>query len=127
MGKGQLVFGEALYFKDIDIFFNVLTHNKFSSPQDKIIKFTTLCLIYGLHDYAVLILTKALNHSLLEKDIYNNILETILKYDKKYNHIAFPGSSKIVGLLQRLIFKLQKNKPSWSEADHFLGNRSNWR
>ena len=126
MGKGQLIFGDALYFKNIDMFFHLLSNNKIALSKEKIIKFVILCLVYGMHDYAISILTYAFHRSLLEKASYGDILNLILKYDKKHRHLSFWGASKIIGLLQRLSFKLRKDSSQWADADFFLGNRSNW-
>ena len=53
-GKGQLIFGDALYFRKVDVFVNdLLKINDVSFCISKIYKAVMCCLVFRLFDYAV--------------------------------------------------------------------------
>lgn len=128
LGRGQLVFGDALYFKKIPVFLETLKENE-DAEENKIkaIKFISISLLYGMNDYAIALLKECYKQGIIPQDGYDSILKGISAGDKKYRFFLFPGARYLVALFIRLTFFLKKNNFEWSDADPFLGNRCYFR
>lgn len=122
-GKGQLIFGDALYFKKIDIFCGEICAGSSGDPvyaKAKILKGVLICVVYKMFDYALSLAKSGLLHGRIDKDEHARISGLIKKCAQK----GIPSRInlwKVYGALNSL---LQKFKPAsgWAEADGFIGN-----
>ena len=91
IGKGQLVFGDALYFKTSEVFFDMLKNTDVSYAQSKTIKFIAACLVYGMRDYAVLLINQACIHGYIPKQLGAKLKQRIKTNDSQLWHLFFHG------------------------------------
>lgn len=124
VGKGQLVFGDALYFKRIDFLFQEL-----NSVQDryysisKIYKVILGCLVYGLFDYAVSVAKKSSELGYLPRSDYESVLSKIVKASNKGFFPNFLGRRTLYHIINLIGRKLKpKSYLGWSDSDEEIGN-----
>ncbi len=124
IGKGQLVFGDALYFKKIDTLIQELSKSdNHAYAVAKIYKSILICFIYRLFDYAVAVARASRELNLLSASDYQEALTTIKIYSKKNVLAHFPGKPWLYKITHRLSQILKP--PSylgWADGDHTIGN-----
>ena len=114
--KGQLVFGDALYFKSPE---QVLLMKDIN--QEKIIRAICIYLVYGYVDLAKTLLIKANDNELLTNDVYSNTNATIIKFDRRNLVPNFRGKGRIRNLFEK-IAKTLSSGGWYSGTDRSLGN-----
>jgi len=100
-GKGQLVFGDALYFKNADAF-----------PKEKALQFAAVCLLYGMRDMAA---AACLQAGL--KDFHAEILASAPSYGA-----GLPGRNRLIRWMRDLSRLIGRSDQGFSDADAGLGN-----
>lgn len=123
-GRGQLIFGDALYFKKIEQFIKDLSAQRDELyRKSKIIKSILICLIYKMFDYAEALAEASSKAGYLTNDDYQGILLEIR------NISLAEASSKIClnpKLFNKLNAVLQRFKPltpaGWGDSDDKIGN-----
>ncbi|MFH1283580.1 MAG: FkbM family methyltransferase [bacterium] len=122
-GKGQLIFGDGLYFKKIDVMYKEFEKvGDKSYVVSKIIKSIIVCLVYNMMDYAVDIATLGFEHGYLKKEDFDVVIKRIKshKTNKLLNSIIF--NKKFNSLLRLLRFQ-SIIKLDWEYAsDKDIGN-----
>ena len=118
--KGQLIFGDALYFKSIESFSDELSFEKDEvKKKEKVVKAISICIIYGYFDYALLLLDAFT--TLFSKE-ENKYLRTHLTQEVSFGRKIpdFRGRGRIA----KLFYKIGQivEHPSWAAADQTLGN-----
>ena len=123
-GKGQLIFGDALYFKGIEIFYRELE----SRPdreyrRSKVLKAAVICLIYGMYDYAVSLIKAGQERGHLKREEGEAVIEDVKRYARRgifsrvhLNHFVY----KVFNFLLRDL-----RPPSylgWADGDQEIGN-----
>lgn len=114
--KGQLVFGDALYFKTPE---QVLLMNNIT--QEKMIRSICAYLVYGYLDLAQTLFYDANSQGLLAKEVHDRVALILSKYEKRNTVPSFRGKGRI----QRLFEKIGNvfNSGGWySGTDKSLGN-----
>lgn len=93
--KGQIMHGDALYFKNSGDFFN-------NGPctAAKLMKAITICIVYGYYDYALFLCNKSADFNILNPKEF----ETVVKHLSKPRHISalwpkFPGRDRVANIL----------------------------
>jgi FkbM family methyltransferase len=114
--KGQLVYGDALYFKCPE---KILSMKNITC--DKITRAICIYLVYGYLDLAHTLLNLADREGLLSKDRYTSIGIAISNYTAKPPLPNFRGKSRIQNLFQK-IADLFSNQYWYSGSDRYLGN-----
>jgi FkbM family methyltransferase len=109
--KGQLVFGDALYFRSPE---QVLSIQNIT--QEKIAKAVYVYLAYGYMDLAQALVNGAAETKKLDKKFLKTIRKTVAKYRKK-SIPEFRGRRKLQRLFERIASML-----SSGGSDRFLGN-----
>ena len=115
--KGQLVYGDALYFKSPE---KMLSMKNITC--DKITRTICIYLVYGYFDLAYTLLNLAEREGVLSKDRYTSIVAAISKYKDKNPIPNFRGRGKIQNLFQK-IADLLSNQSWYSGSDRYLGNQ----
>lgn len=100
-GKGQLVFGDALYFKAAE-----------SLPKDKALKFASVCLLYGMRDLAAAACLKA---GLAE--FHAGILASA-----PLHAVSLPGRNRLIRWMRDLSRFIGRSDQGFPDADAALGN-----
>lgn len=114
--KGQLVFGDALYFKCPE---RVLLMNDIT--QEKIIRSICVYLVYGYLDLAQTLFNKANNKGLLAKEVHDNFVLILSRYKKRNLIPNFRGKGRIQGLFEK-IANVFSHGGWYSGTDKSLGN-----
>ena len=115
--KGQLVFGDALYFKKPEQILLMQNVNK-----DKIMRSIFVYLSYGYVDIAHELITKAENQGFIENNIKNEFISFLSTIDKDVFIPDFKGKNRIGLFFEKLALVFQSSNFS-SGTDKKLGNR----
>ena len=123
-GKGSLIFGDALYLKEIDIFYQELFNKQDKLyARSKIFKSILVCMIYKVFDYAVTIAKTGCKKQFLTDKEREEIILNIKKCSKS---IIFPRFSLHRKLYGTINYVLKKFKPpsylGWADSDDEIGN-----
>tara|TARA_B100000315_G_C14588519_1_gene594451 strand:+ start:1660 stop:2739 length:1080 start_codon:yes stop_codon:yes gene_type:complete len=137
VGRGQLVFGDALYFKTPEAFIALLENTDIQYAQNKTIKFVATCLVYGMRDYAVFLLNLACSHGYIDEHLQVQLTEKIKDDDRQLRNVGFYGyrffRAFLVIVRRRLFPKSWKDSvdsdwvvgnpraPRWRELANWLG------
>ncbi|MBQ26667.1 MAG: hypothetical protein CMH81_00780 [Nitrospiraceae bacterium] len=123
VGRGQLVFGDALYFKTPEAFIASLENSDARYAQNKTIKFVAACLVYGMRDYAVFLLNLACRHGYIAEHLKEQLAARIKADDRQLRNVWFYGYRFFRSFL--LIVKRRMFPRSWQDSvdsDWVLGN-----
>ncbi|MCP4652326.1 MAG: FkbM family methyltransferase [Candidatus Omnitrophica bacterium] len=123
-GKGQLVFGDALYFKHVDIWIKYLKKlNDLAYAKDKLRKSIVTCLVYGVYDYAGGIVDLAKKEGLLSDAESREYLKIIAQAAKKNRILRFWLFKKGYRLFKRLLDIVYVSSfLGWADSDRKIGN-----
>lgn len=123
-GKGQLVFGDALYFKRIEVLDQQLKNNADKDyVSSKIYKAVLCCLVYRMFDYAYSVIKMGMEQNYLTKEGGSNVLSLIRRSARRGAIPHFLGRNKIYQLFHKVCEKIKP--PSYlgfSESDTVIGN-----
>jgi FkbM family methyltransferase len=114
--KGQLVFGDALYFKNPE---QVLLMKDIT--QEKIVRSICIYLLYGYAELAYILANCANKKGILAAETYTAIGSIISKLRDKPPIPSFRGKGRIQNFLQKLT-DLFADTGWYSGTDRFLGN-----
>jgi len=115
--KGQLVFGDALYFKSPE---RILLMDKIT--QEKIIRSICAYLVYGYLDLAQTLFNNAKKKGLLAKEVHDKVALILSKYEKRNTLPYFRGKMRIQQLFERIGYVFSHSGGRYSERDEYLGN-----
>lgn len=123
-GKGELVFGDALYFKSLDALRQGLSCVEDKTyGRSKIIKGIAICLIYKMFDYSVSVAKTGLDAELLTHNECEGLIAEIKKLSRGKFFSRFHLNGRSYNMLYSL---LQKVKPDsylgWADSDAEIGN-----
>jgi len=122
IGKGQLVFGNMLYFKRIDILFQGLPQDRLQVIS-KIYKAIAICLVYKMFDYAVSIAKVGFQKDYFSKKEYEEIVIKIKSSSKKEGTMDFIGKQRFYSIISKIYWKLKpKSFWNWTDSDDAIGN-----
>jgi len=125
VGKGQLTFGDTLYFKKIEVLRDHLALNK-NIPGyavSKVHKAILACLVYRVFDYAAAVADMALEQNYFTRQEHGRAVENIWTYASCGVLPEFPGK----GFFYKIFRKAAElTKPfsyrGWSDSDRYIGN-----
>ncbi|MFC1646292.1 FkbM family methyltransferase [Candidatus Omnitrophota bacterium] len=123
-GKGQLIFADVLYLKDLEQLHRELSEiNDNSYKKSKIFKNILICLVYKIFDYAIAVAKTGRQLKCLSEDEYLETVKNIKQFSSKslLSKIYLPRS------IYKILFSvLQKIGPrsfcGWADADSNIGN-----
>jgi len=123
-GKGQLIFGDALYFKKLNVLFQGLSEiNDKLYGRSKIFKSILTCLVYKMFDYAVSIANLGLRLKYFNKDECESVISEIQKYSAKGNFLDFCLNFKLYDMISLILKKVKSRSYSkWAHSDREIGN-----
>ena len=89
--KGQLVHGDALYFRNTDMYLNMLENSGFYI-KERLLKSVAIALFFGYTDYAIGILEKAMNRKAISFNEYSQLSKVrknnLFQNSVEYNHVS---------------------------------------
>jgi len=122
VGKGQLIFGDALYFKTIEAFITSLKDADAQYARDKTIKFAVACLVYGLRDYTVFLLNQACEHGYIAEHLQAELVQKIKTDALRLRNLYSGGYRHLRSFLRTIRKRLSPRSLDWADSDQFLGN-----
>lgn len=123
IGKGQLVFGDALYFKRLDAFAEGLSLLNPSQRPSKIYKAVLCCSVYRLFDYAVALVQQSLEKNFLAKEEAGSLISAIKAHAHCGQLPDFPGRERLYALCNRISEALRPQSFwGFSDSDRVIGN-----
>ncbi len=123
VGKGQLVFGDALYLKTAEAFLASLKEGDARYAESKTMKFVAACMVYGVRDYAVFVVNQACSRGYVGEDLRTELTQIIRADSRPGRELYWVGYSWVrsfVGLMRR---QLLPGFLEWADGDQCLGNR----
>ncbi|MBF0483604.1 MAG: FkbM family methyltransferase [Candidatus Omnitrophica bacterium] len=114
--KGQLVFGDALYFKSPEQVLLI----KGVSPE-KIIRSICVYLVYGYLDLAQILFNLANEKGLFTKEIHDQMALILAKHEKINFMPNFKGKNRIWGVLEKMT-RMFSHCEWYSGTDKSIGN-----
>ena len=121
--KGQLVFGDALYFKTEHAFSRQLDSLKASpdAPRAKLLHALSICVLYGYHDYAIELL--GAHRQLIEPALWGHIDQSLRsEIDPSYRIPAFRGKGWLSHAFYRLHRAFFPTVEGWASGGRHIGN-----
>ena len=123
-GKGQLTFGDALYFKTAE---GMQTQWGSLDAQldlpSKVYKSIITCIVYGMFDYAMFLVNDAVQRQIIQLDQYQLIKDAIVWESRKGYLPEFWGKEFICKVLNRLLEKMgRRSYLGWADRDRMIGN-----
>lgn len=127
VGKGQLIFGDTLYLKRVDDYLKMLaTISDEKKRALKILNAITTCLIYGIFDYAVLLVEGAGRQGIIAADYKEQLARQISRVSKQSSLPNFWGKEFLYKGFNRLAESLKpQSHLGWADGDRFIGNVKN--
>ena len=101
-GKGQLVFGDALYLRGVDA----------ALERERALKLAAVCLLYGLRDWAAAALLKA-----GLTDFHAELLSSA-----PLHALRVPGRNRLIRWMREFSRAIGRSDQGFSDADAALGN-----
>ena len=116
--KGQLIFGDALYFKTPE---QILLMNRLT--QEKIVRSIFVYLVYGYFDLAQTLFLDASKNGLLKKEIEDEVMLVLSQCEKEYSILLpdFRGKGRIKLLFEK-IGNMFNVKSWYTGVDITIGN-----
>jgi len=115
--KGQLIFGDALYFKTPEQILKISNIN-----QEKIIRSIYTYLAYGYVDLSQVLLKEAKNINLLTEEVIISLEKVIKKYEKNEIGKSFRLRKKLSNLFHKLSIIINKDGDYRFGTDQKIGN-----
>ncbi|NQU34616.1 MAG: FkbM family methyltransferase [Bacteroidetes bacterium] len=121
--KGQLIFGNALYFKKPENFKQTVRKIKdINYKKSKVLNAISICLLYGYVDYAYEIFNA--NNNIFKLEESKSITIKLKKITSLGNYIPnFKGKARLSNLFYNLGDIFCTGNRYWSKNDRKLGNR----
>ena len=114
-GKGQLIFGDALYFRSPESICRLSEIN-----ESKIIAGLLLFLSYGYLDQARTLYILAKERKIISADIFKELEALFAKYRRKMVIPDFKGKQRIANIFSRIASIFYTNR--WDTGDGEFGN-----
>jgi len=115
--KGQLIYGDALYFKTPEQILKISNIN-----QEKIIRSIFIYLAYGYIDLSQVLLHEAKNINLITEEVFTSLLKTLKKYEKNELGKSFRLRKKISNLFHKLSIIINQDEDYRFGTDQKIGN-----
>ena len=115
-GKGQLIFADALYFRNLDKFnVSICQGNDDLWKKTKVLRAISICFMYGYFDYAFQIVSLNTNlfsdkENLILKKFFNRNVSLLRKIP------LFPGRAKIADIFYKL-WKILDCSSGWASCE----------
>jgi len=120
--KGQLIFGDALYFRSPYEILSWCSHFDKREGSNKVLMACLMGIVYGYLDYSLCLLNQSSIKDYLDQDTIDSWRALIMHYGKglKYNGMGADQLAAIINILYRLF---QPTHEGWASIGHHLGTR----
>ncbi len=124
IGKGELIFGDALYFKKINLFLDELSNYRDKTIlKHKLLKSLLSCIVFRVFDYAIAIVEASTERGYLSHDEKIEISNIIKKFSISGLPLKLHLPIKVYGKLLSLFGKFRPlSYLGWADGDKEIGN-----
>jgi FkbM family methyltransferase len=121
--KGQLIFGDALYFRNPFELSSWCSQFEFEEARNKIVMACFMGVLYGYPDYSLCLLGKSEISSYFDTGIIDKMKENIISNvdRKKY---TFKGVGKLSGIMHLISEYFKPDHEGWASGERHLGTRN---
>ena len=120
--KGQLIFGDALYFRSPYEILSLCSHFQKSDAASKLLNACLMGIVYGYLDFSLCILNQPSINDFVDKEITNQWKNLIINYGKSLRYSGV-GSGRLSNLLNILYRICHPTQEGWASLGHHLGSR----
>lgn len=120
--KGQLIFGDALYFRSPYEILPWCSRFQKNEASNKILMACLMGIVYGYLDYSLCILNQSSIDDFLDRDMIDSWKSLILQYGKNLKYTG-KGSGRLAALFNYLYCICQPAHEGWASFGHHLGAR----
>jgi len=123
-GKGGIIFGDALYFMNLESFQDYIATLDMGKARVKTIKFIVLSLIYGMTDYAISLINIGVSNHIFNDNDITIFEELLLSLKNETNvHRGIRGIPRMIRIFSYLQKSLKRfSDTSWADSDLEIGN-----
>ncbi|MBI3314691.1 MAG: FkbM family methyltransferase [Candidatus Omnitrophica bacterium] len=126
IGRGQLVFGDALYFRREDAFLDSLVDLDPWQKTEKIIKAVMICMVYRLPDMAVSLIGKAFVRKYFDDHERQMSVHAVRQEATRWGLPWLPGRVWLARAFNRLSEILRPASfLGWADGDRHIANTRN--
>lgn len=115
--KGQIILGDALYFKTYEKFFQNIRDLDPLMRKAKIFKAVSICLLYGIYDYALYLSKRFCEDGFIDGKERGLVYKAV---GKRKAIIKIKGIERLASIFYKAYKHLNSNK--WYFADEEIGN-----
>jgi hypothetical protein len=123
--KGQLIFGDALYFRSPSEILSLCSHFDKKEASNKILMACLMGIIYGYLDYSLCLLNQSSIGEYLDKDVIEGWKILVLHYGRRLKYTG-KGAGKLADILNILYRICQPTHEGWASDGHHLGTRKKY-
>jgi FkbM family methyltransferase len=123
--KGQLVFGDALYFRSPQEIFSWCSCQKKNEAAIKLHMAILMGVVYGYLDFSLCLLSNSLLNEYFEKKIIERWRSIILDYGKSLR-IKIRGAGRLANIFTLLYRMCQPTHEGWASVGHHLGMKKKY-
>jgi len=125
IGRGQLVFGDALYLRKTDALLNMLALDA-GGAGAKIAKGVAVAMVYRLPDHAVELLDKALSRGLISASQHGQWQKCVREEARSWGMSGLWARTVLAKTFNRCSEIVRpRSYLGWSDGDRFIGNTRN--
>jgi len=123
-GKGQLIFGDALYFKKPQAFRQyLLSKNDKHYAAAKVLKSISVCLVYGMLDYAFMLAGLGLEEGCFTAEEHKEITFQIKGCSLRGTPLCLWFGRRLFNIVDSLLKRFKSISYSeWADSDYEIGN-----
>jgi len=123
-GKGEIIFGDALYFMNLVKFQEYAATLEIGKARDKTLKFIILSLVYGMNDYAFSLIKNGISNRIFEENEFPLFKEILFSLKNEINvYRGIRGASRMIRIFYYFQKYLKKFSGTyWASSDLEIGN-----
>ena len=123
--KGQLIQGDALYFRNPETFFSWLETIPEEERQDKLVSAIVVSTLYGKIDFHLRLISDANKLSIYNGEQLKQLSDAI-KYYGRYFEYRFIGSGLLRRIGQTLHYACENDHAGWAYGEETVGSQKKW-
>lgn len=120
--KGQLIFGDALYFRSPYEILSWCSRFDKNEASNKILMACLMGIVYGYLDYSLCLLNQSSIGDFLDQDVIDSWKTLVLHYGKSLKYTG-KGADKLAAVFNILYRICQPTHEGWASNGHHLGTR----
>lgn len=126
IGRGQLVFGDALYLRNIEALISAWDLEQRTDISQKIVKIIIVAMVYRLPDYASALIERARIKGMVTDALASTLKVLIQKEAATWGLPRLPARKGLAKIFNRIAESVRPaSHLGWADGDRFIGNTRN--